>query len=170
MVVKRIAKAITPAIVAFLTYVIFSGSVRPYDVVTGIIVAIIAGVITAEMLVKSPSKALNPVRLFWLIAYGLYYLIIAEPRAHYDVAKRIINPKMPIRPGIVRVPFNVKTDYAATTIANSITNTPGTVVVDLNTEKQVFYVHWIDVKAPDPKTTFENISKTFEYFSKKVFE
>ncbi len=167
---RRIAKAITPALVAFLAYVIFTGSVRPYDIITGVIVAVIAGAVTAEILVESPSKALNPIRLLWLIAYGLYYLIIAEPRAHYDVAKRIVNPKMPIRPGIVRVPFNVKTDYAITTIANSITNTPGTVVVDLNTRKKVYYVHWIDVKAPDPKTTFEKISKTFEYFSRKVFE
>jgi len=169
-VVRRLVKAVTPGIVAFLTYVVFSGSIRPYDVVTGIIVSVIAGIITAELLVMSPTKALNPIRLFWLIVYGLYYLIIAESRAHFDVAKRIINPKMPIKPGIVRVPFSVKTDYAITSIANSITNTPGTVVVDLNTEKQVYYVHWIDVKAPDPRTTFEHISKMFERFIKKVFE
>ncbi|RLG00314.1 MAG: cation:proton antiporter [Thaumarchaeota archaeon] len=168
--VKRLVKAITPAIVAFLTYIVFTGSVRSYDIITGIVVSIVAGVITAELLVMSPLKALNPVRLFWLIVYGLYYLIIAEPKAHFDVAKRIVNPKMPIKPGIVRVPFSVKTDYAITSIANSITNTPGTVVVDLNTKKQIYYVHWIDVRAPDPKTTFEHISKMFEHFIKKVFE
>jgi multicomponent Na+:H+ antiporter subunit E len=167
---SRLTKAIAPAVLAFVAYVVFTGSIGIYDIVTGALVSIVAGIITAELVVEKPAKSLNPLRLIWLAIYTLYYLVIAETKAHLDVMYRIIHPKMPIRPGIVRAPFNVKTDYSIVAIANSITNTPGTVVVDLNAEKGVYYVHWINVKAPDPETTYNNIVKDFEKFIKRVFD
>ncbi|MEM4503101.1 MAG: Na+/H+ antiporter subunit E, partial [Ignisphaera sp.] len=109
-------------------------------------------------------------RWVWLFAYTLHYFFIDEVKAHIDVIKRIIHPKMPINPGIVKVPINVSTDYALTAVANSITNTPGTVVVDVDKEKGYLYIHWIDVKTIEPNEAWKQISQVFEKFAKKVFD
>ena len=166
----KILKIIATAAVLFIVYLIASASIAFRDIVYGIVFSVAVALITAELLISKATKPYNVVRWFWAIAYAFYYLIIAEFKAHSDVIKRILHPEMPINPGIVRVPFHVETDYATVTIANSITNTPGTVVVDLDTKRKYFYVHWINVKAPDEKTTFENISKDFEYFAKRIFD
>lgn len=166
----RLARAIPVAILVFTVYIVFSGSATPYDLVTGIVSAIVVGLITANLVVSKPGKALNPVRWAWTIAYAIYYFLVAEVKAHIDVMKRIVSPSMPINPGIVRVPIDVKTDYALTTVANSITNTPGTVTVDVDRERGYLYVHWIDVKTTDPEEARKHISQVFEKFAKRIFD
>ena len=166
---ERFYRAIGPFILAFLVYIVFSGSVSTYDLITGVIVAAVVGALTANITIRNPSKLANPIRFFWLIAYAVRYFFIDEVRAHTSVIYRILHPKMPIRPGIVRVYYDVKTDYAITAVANSITNTPGTVVVDIDPEKKIYYVHWIYVKGTEPKITKE-ICRVFEYFASRVFD
>jgi len=166
----KILKVIATATVLFIVYLIASASIAYRDVVYGIVFSVAVALITAELLISKATKPYDIVRWFWAVAYAIYYLTVAEFKAHSDVIMRILHPDMPIKPGIVRVPYHVETDYATVTIANSITNTPGTVVVDLDTKRKYFYVHWINVKAPDEKTTFENISKVFEYFAKRIFD
>ncbi|MEM2755583.1 MAG: Na+/H+ antiporter subunit E, partial [Candidatus Methanomethylicia archaeon] len=76
----------------------------------------------------------------------------------------------PINPGIVRVPYYSESDYSMVTVANSITNTPGTVVVDFDEVRKVFYVHWIDVKSIDPRDTYSFIARTFEDYARRIFD
>lgn len=166
----RLVKMVPIAVLTYVTYIVFSGSVSTYDLVLGLVVAVVSGYLTSELLVSDVGKALSIKRFAWLVLYGIYYLTIAEFKAHSDVIKRILHPKMPINPGIVRTSYNVGNDYSVVTIANSITNTPGTVVVHLDEGSRKYYVHWIDVKSPDPKTTYENIVKDFEKYVKKIFE
>lgn len=166
----RLVKMVPIAILTYVVYIVFSGSVSTYDLVLGLVTAVISGYLTSELLISNVGKALSIKRFMWLVVYGIYYLTIAEFKAHFDVIKRILHPRMPINPGIVRTPYNVSNDYSVVAIANSITNTPGTVVVHLDEEGRKYYVHWIDVKAPDPKTTYENIVKSFEKYVKNIFE
>jgi len=133
-------------------------------------VALVVALAFSKMIVSHDTKSLDPRRLIWLLVYLVHYLTIIEFKAHLDVAKRILHPRMPIRPGIVRVPYTTKTDYGVVLVSNSITNTPGTVVVDLDENKKVLYVHWIDVKAIEPEQTYKYISKTFEKYAKKIFD
>ncbi len=167
---NQLLRLIPVALATFIIYIVFTGSLTPYDIVTGIAVASLTAALFSHLLIENVSKSLNPIRLLWLIAYTLYYFTIIEMKAHLDVAKRVLHPRMPLNPGIVRVPYRVESEYAIVTVANSITNTPGTVVVDLDEEQKIFYVHWIDVKGLDPETTYKNISMTFEKYAKKIFD
>jgi len=168
--VGRLARAVGPGLLAFATYIVFSGSVHPLDLLAALLVGATVGLITANLVVREPRKLLQLERLGWLIAYAIHYFFVDEVRAHLDVMRRIVHPAMPINPGIVRVPYTTESDYATTAVANSITNTPGTVVVDIDPEKRIFYVHWIDVKALEPEETRRRISLTFERFAKRVFD
>ena len=157
---------IPTALLAFITYVAFTGSIRPFDLITGVIVALGVGLLMGKYLVKNDAKALNPVRWIWAVIYLLWYMLVAETRAHLDVMVRTITGNY--NPGIVRVPVNVKTDYAKTLVANSITNTPGTVVVDL--DDNYFYVNWINVTTVDPEVARKEICEDFEKFARRIFE
>jgi multicomponent Na+:H+ antiporter subunit E len=68
---------------------------------------------------------------------------------------------MPIRPGIVRIRTKLKSDVGRTTLANCITLTPGTLVVDI-TEEGDLYVHWIWVRSQDPEAAARLIASRFE--------
>ncbi|WP_324736241.1 Na+/H+ antiporter subunit E [Thermococcus sp. SY098] len=160
-------KGIIPtALLAFITYILFTGSTKPFDLVTGLIVAIGVGLLMGKYLVQSDSKALNPARWLWGIIYFIWYMLVAEVKAHLDVMVRILSGKY--EPGIVKVPIEVKTDYAKTLIANSITNTPGTVVVDL--DDKYMYVNWINVTTTKPEKAKKEICEDFERYAKKIFD
>jgi multicomponent Na+:H+ antiporter subunit E len=91
-------------------------------------------------------------------------------KANIDVAMRVLNPKLPINPGIVKVKTTLKSDTGLTFLANSITLTPGTFCVDIDAESGVLYIHWIDVKTQDVEKATQAIVLKFENILKKVFE
>lgn len=166
----NLKSAIPAMILSFIVYIVYTGSIGPYDLLTGAIVAVIIGLLTGEIVIKDPGKAFDPKRLYWLIKYTIWYFLVAEVKAHLDVIKRALSPRIPLNPAIVRVPYYVETDYAMTTIANSITNTPGTVVVDIDYGRKIFYVHWIDARTSDPGEARKMISLDFEEHARKIFD
>ena len=68
--------------------------------------------------------------------------------ANVDVAYRVLAPSMPIEPAVIELPLRVETDVAITTIANSITLTPGTLTMDYDAERNAISVHAIDGRDP----------------------
>lgn len=165
------AKVIILSIPLYILYLIFAGTFTITDAILGYLAALITAAIVSELLVKEKAeKLLQFSRLGHLIKYFLHYITTIEYRAHSDVIKRIFHPKMPINPGIVKVPYHVESEYAVVTIANSITNTPGTVVVDVDENEKKLFVHWIDVKDIKEEVCYERISKTFEKYAKKIFD
>jgi multicomponent Na+:H+ antiporter subunit E len=82
----------------------------------------------------------------------------------------VINPKLPINPGIVKVKTTLKSDTALTFLANSITLTPGTLCVDIVAEEGLLYIHWIDVKSQDVEKASQLIVTKFENVLKKIFD
>jgi multicomponent Na+:H+ antiporter subunit E len=46
-----------------------------------------------------------------------------------------------MRPGIIAVPLDAKTDLEITLFANLITMTPGSLSIDTSDDKKVLYVH-----------------------------
>lgn len=73
-----------------------------------------------------------------LITYWAWHF--AEiAKCNIDVARRIVNPNLPISPTVVRVRAGQHSPIAKATYANSITLTPGTVT--LRVEGDEFHVH-----------------------------
>ena len=91
-------------------------------------------------------------------------------KANLDVVYRVVHPKMPIRPGIVKVKTTLKTHTAMTALCNSITLTPGTLSVDLDHESGYIYIHWINVQAEDIQKATELVVGRFEKILKKALE
>ena len=78
------------------------------------------------------------------LPYGVVYVVLFLEElvtANVEVAYRVLALSMPIEPGVVEVPLRVESDLAVTTIANSITLTPGTLTMDYDPERNALYVH-----------------------------
>lgn len=137
------------------------------NILVGAVVALIVELLLGDIFPAGAIKVFNPVRFFWLFIYGwifFFYVI----KANFDVAYRVLNIYMPIRPGIVKVRTRLKTDMARTFLANSITLTPGTLSVDIVGDH--LYVHWINIVSEDPAEETEIIVRRFENLLERIFE
>ncbi len=131
------------------------------------IVALIADLLLGDIFPVNATKIFHPVRLFWMGVYAIVFIWYVL-KANLDVAYRVLNINMPIRPGIVKVRTRLKTDMARTFLANSITLTPGTLTVDMVDDH--LYIHWINISSEDPDKETELIVGHFENLLERVFE
>jgi multicomponent Na+:H+ antiporter subunit E len=78
-----------------------------------------------------PSGGRELVRSSGAFVRYLVWLLRAVVVANLDVARRILDPRMPIRPKLMVFRTELQSDVAQVMVANTITLTPGTVTVDL---------------------------------------
>jgi multicomponent Na+:H+ antiporter subunit E len=137
------------------------------ELIVGAVVAFIAQMLLGDIFPVDAVKIFNPVRFFWLAVYAVVFIAYVI-KANFDVAYRVLNLYMPIRPGIVKVRTKLKTDMARTFLANSITLTPGTLSIDIVGDH--LYVHWINITSEDIEEETEIIVRRFENLLERVFE
>ncbi|ADI31279.1 Na+/H+ antiporter subunit E [Staphylothermus hellenicus] len=164
--VKAIIALIIPLIIIYLIY---TGSYSLFELLLGIIVAVFVAYLFGDAVVRNAGKIYSPIRWFWGLVYAILYFTIIEAKAHWEVIKLIFKPSN-VKPAIVRIPYSVETDYAVTTIANSITNTPGTITIDVDENKKHLYVHWIRAVDLSDEGAWVHISSVFEKYAKKIFD
>jgi multicomponent Na+:H+ antiporter subunit E len=160
-------KHITLFLSMFLLWLLLTFNLHINNVIIGLAAALIVTLLFGHRFLEDWQKFYNPLRYLW----GLVYLIIFVwecIKANFDVAYRVLSPKMPIKPGIVKVKCSLKSDIAKAFLANSITMTPGTITVDVINDH--LYVHWIFVSSKDPAVYTKKIVGRFEKLLKKVFE
>lgn len=88
------------------------------------------------------------------------YFIVELIKANLQVAFDVVTPKNYMKPGIVGIPLDAKTDLEITLLANIITLTPGTLSLDVSTDKKVLYVHSMYID--DPEDFIIDIKMGFE--------
>lgn len=115
---------------------LLSGHVGPLDLIFGVAAS------AAVAWINRRDEALSDL-LAWtprLLAY-LPWLLREIWVANIQVVRLVLDPRLPIDPVVVRLPTRYASDLARTTLANSITLTPGTVTIDV--EGETFVVHAI---------------------------
>lgn len=137
------------------------------NIITGSVAALLCALFFGRFFFHNVYKFLQPYRYFWFCIY-LFFFLWECIKANFDVAYRVLHPDMPIRPGFVKVKTTLRTDFAKTLLANSITMTPGTITVDVIDDD--FYVHWIYVDSEDPDVYTGEITGKFEKYIKRFAE
>jgi multicomponent Na+:H+ antiporter subunit E len=125
--------------VSYLFYLLLAGSVAPFELVTG---AISAGIVSAALWGISLTTPVEPARTARQLArFALYvpYLLWEIVQANVEIAYVVLHPDLPIDPEVVEFDAAVWSALPVTTLANSITLTPGTLTV--NVSKRHFTVH-----------------------------
>ncbi len=100
-------------------------------------------------------------KLISFIIYFTYELILANLK----IAMDILTPTHLMKPAIVAIPLDAKTDLEITLLANIITLTPGTLSLDLSKDRKTLYIHAMYVVSAE-----ETIKEIKEGFEKKLLE
>lgn len=108
----------------------------------------------------------TPVQIILFLVLYVPVFVYELIKSNIDVLFRVLNPKLPINPGFVKVKSDAKGKLGKLIIANSITLTPGTISVDADDDG--IYVHWINVTGKDENDYSEKISGKFERILRKV--
>ncbi|MBU1007209.1 MAG: Na+/H+ antiporter subunit E [Candidatus Omnitrophica bacterium] len=160
---------ITLFILGIITWALLNWPPDWQHIIVGIFVSAFVAYMTGDFFLKRPHLLTHAGRYLWFFYYTPIFLWECL-KANIDVAYRVIHPNLPIHPGIVKVRTSLKNDTALTFLANSITLTPGTLSVDVDKEKGVLYVHWIEVKTKDTEEATKCIVEKFERILKRIFE
>lgn len=161
--------AIIPALLLALIYLVYTGSYGVLEVGIALLTGLGVSLLLGQDLVRNPGK-LSIARFSRAVAYLVKYFTVVEAKAHWEVVKLILNPGAKYKPAIVRVPYGVSSEYSIVSIANSITNTPGTVVIDVDEDRKLFYVHWINAQVLEDQEARKSVSEVFEKDVSKIFE
>ena len=105
------------------------------------------------------DRPLQILKLAWLFLLDLF---LSASR----VAKDTLSPKMDFRPAIVAVPLDVTRDVEIMLLANLVSLTPGTLSIDVSSDKSTLYIHAMDVD--DPEALRRSIKDGFEQQIKKA--
>lgn len=154
-------------ILTFLFWLLLTFKLSADNLVAGAVAALITSLLFSKYFFTNVVKFIQPLRYFWMVVY-LFIFTWECIKANFDVAYRVLHPAMPIKPGIVRVKTELRSDFAKTMLANSITMTPGTISVDIIDD--ILYVHWIYVSSTDPLVYSQKIAGRFEKYIKKIFD
>jgi multicomponent Na+:H+ antiporter subunit E len=77
----------------------------------------------------------------WQVIGFVIYFSWEFLTANFRVVLEILTPAHNMRPGIVAVPLDARTDLEIAAFANLITLTPGTLSLEVSADKSVLFVH-----------------------------
>ncbi|MBP1987907.1 monovalent cation/H+ antiporter subunit E [Halolamina salifodinae] len=130
---------------SFLFYLVLAGSLKAFELATG---AISAGIVAVSLWRVSLTSSVDPLRTVKRLArFVLYvpFLLWEIAKANFQIAYIVLHPALPIQPKTVEFDAAVWSSLPVTTLANSITLTPGTLTVDV--ERSHLVVHSLTASA-----------------------
>ncbi|KZC98991.1 MULTISPECIES: Na+/H+ antiporter subunit E [unclassified Thalassospira] len=147
-----------------IVWVFLVNEISAGAVIFGLILAIIIPLITANFWPDRPRVR----NAYAICEYGLIVMwdIIV---ANVIVAGLILFRKTEsLDSKSVVVPLDLTSPEAITTLAGTITMTPGTVTIDLSADAKSLLVHCLH--APDPQSVVDDIKNRYERRLKEIFE
>ena len=124
-------------------WILLTGSLQLDELAAGGFAVTAVSVVMRMLMGRAttPPIRFTPMAVIALMRY-LYTFTIALLRANLDMARRVLDPLLPIHPVVVEVETSLQSQLGRLMLANSITLTPGTLTVDLKGDRLL--VHWID--------------------------
>ncbi len=154
---------LTFTILMFFWYIL-SGYLEPFYLAAGAICCGIVTLISGDLLLRSDRNLIRSAGAFIRFIFYIPKLMIAILYANIDVAYRILHPKMPIDPGLIRVDTPFRNDILRTAFANAMTLTPGTVTVDVTGGTFIVHAIVLDVSSDEllnEKSIENNLARIF---------
>lgn len=128
---------------AFL-WSVLTGVINIYNLFFGLVIGyLILGSMRLEGQKANYFRKVGQVIGFLL--FFLKELLVSSFRVAYDV----VTPTYHMRPGIIAIPLDAKTDLEITSLANIISLTPGTLSLDVSEDKKLLYIHAMFIDDPD---------------------
>ena len=117
----------------FLVWLLLSASLNLFHIGLGLLVA--GGV--AWFNTERPASRFPIIRL--RIVWYFFWLVGRILRSGFHLAYLILHPALPINPTLIRYRTGLQEDAGIVLLANSITLTPGTITVEVNSQELVIH-------------------------------
>ncbi len=128
-------------ILLFLVWLGLTNSLALQELIVGAMVAFIV----ARLFTQNKEFDLKHIIIKYIKFMPLFFKNLI--RSNIEVAKIVLNPKLPINTGIVKLKTTLKSDYDKLLLANAITLTPGTITLEL--EGDDLYIHVLDIRSQE---------------------
>ena len=126
-----------------LIYLALTANIEPGNILLG---ALLAGLVI--FLVRPGRIVHNLARLpqgLWAMVRFLAVLVVDIIESGVVVARIVLSPRLPIYPGIIRIPTQCSNDFGAALSAYALTVTPGEITMEISEDGELF-VHCLDVR------------------------
>jgi multicomponent Na+:H+ antiporter subunit E len=123
-----------------LVWILLWGKASPANVVGGLAVALVIIVLLPLPVVPVEGR-LHPISLLRLVVNVAYQLVLSS----LQVAWLAVRPGPPPRSAVLRARLAIKSDLVLVLAVNIFTLIPGSMVLEIDQERRLIYVHVIDV-------------------------
>jgi len=144
IMVKSVSRIGISFLILFGFWILLSGRLDAMHLGLGLVCSLLVALSSHDLLITSYEGIFSRLGVFIRFIPYLGWLVWQIIIANINVARIVLNPRMPLSPGIIKLSSYLKSDMALTTLANSITLTPGTMTVDVVGID--FYVHCLAVE------------------------
>jgi multicomponent Na+:H+ antiporter subunit E len=120
-------------------WLLISASVHWQHILVGVIFCFILTIFWSNLNISDQTKTSFRLKQFFMLIKYFIFLGIDIVVANINVALIVLNPKLPISPGIVIMRCDLARSLSRVLYVNSITLTPGTITVEL--EDNLLIVH-----------------------------
>lgn len=152
---------LTLAIVA--VWVMLMNDISPASILLGLAVGVAVPLLTSVYWPRRPAIR----RPLAIAEYGLVVLwdiVVSNVQVAYLV---LFRRGEALRSRYVTVPLDIDSPEAITTLAGTITMTPGTLTADVSADRRALLVHCLDTGAPDRAVA--DIKNRYETRLKRIF-
>jgi multicomponent Na+:H+ antiporter subunit E len=150
----------------FVIWLFANSTLAPEIVLTGVLLATLLATAFATFSDSYADMHWSPRVLFNLVLY--FAVFLAElVKANINVLLLVLSPRISIQPGIIEIKTTLTSPVGRLVLANSITLTPGTLVVDIRDD--TLFIHWINVSSKDPVAATQQIAGHFEKYLKVIY-
>lgn len=80
------------------------------------------------------------IKTFRILVFALLY-IADLVKANILIAREILSPNPKLKPGIIRVELDVKSDQQILALTNLISMTPGSLTMDISQDRKHLFIH-----------------------------
>ena len=131
-------------IILALAWAALTGDFSPGSLLSGFGIGFVL-LLFSQRIMSGPNYIQRVWRMLDLFVYFLVQLVISNVRVAIDV----LRPQALLRPGIIAVPLDARTDAEIMLLVNLVMLTPGTLALDVSSNRRELYLHTMNDDDPD---------------------
>lgn len=90
----------------------------------------------------------------------IFFMLWEIIKANFQAVRDSLYPKSKLSPAIVKYPLEAESDVEITLLANLVSLTPGTLIMDVSDDKKVMYIHVLHLE--NKEVFIEEVRNKFE--------
>jgi multicomponent Na+:H+ antiporter subunit E len=135
-------------IILALAWAALSGDFSPRSLFVGFSIGFVL-ILFSQRIMSGPNYVRKVWRTLDLLVYFLYDLLVSNLRVALDV----LRPTSRLRPGVIAVPLEARTDVEITVLVTLVMLTPGTIALDVSADRSEVFIHTMSAENPEQVRT-----------------